>query len=177
VYAPALVGWYGNPGWNASFRYGSAPAVGWFPLAPREVYVPAYRTSPTYLRQINVTHVPDAREIERAARPDYRPQYRHSGQPHAVTVVPANTLREGKPVAGANIRQHDMRELGKAPLASRAPGRDWLRPPGTAWRIRHPAGAPGDAAARRSPAETERHATPGAGVSARQSAARQPTPR
>ena len=134
VYAPALVGWYGNPGWYASFRYGSAPAVGWFPLAPREVYVPAYRTSPTYLRQINVTHVHDAREIERAARPDYRPQYRHSGQPHAVTVVPANTLREGKPVAGANIRQHDMRELGKAPLASRAPGRDWLPPPGAAAR-------------------------------------------
>ena len=134
VYAPALVGWYGNPGWNASFRYGSAPAVGWFPLAPREVYVPAYRTSPTYLRQMNVTHVHDAREIERAARPDYQPHYRHSGQPHAVTVVPANTLREGKPVAGATIRQHDMRELGKAPLASRAPGRDWLPPAGAAAR-------------------------------------------
>ena len=134
VYAPALVGWYGNPGWSASFSYGSAPAVGWFPLAPREVYVPAYRTSPTYLRQMNVTHVHDAREIERAARPDYRPRYRHSGQPHAVTVVPANTLREGRPVAGATVRQHDMRELGKAPLASRAPGRDWLPPAATAAR-------------------------------------------
>jgi hypothetical protein len=134
VYAPALVGWYGDPGWNVSFRYGSAPAVGWFPLAPREVYVPAYRTSPTYLRQMNVAHVHDVREIERAARPDYRPQYRHGGQPHAVTVVPADTLREGKPVAGATIRRHDMRELGKAPLASRAPGRDWLPPSGAAAR-------------------------------------------
>ena len=76
----------------------------------------------------------DVREIERAARPDYRPHFRHSGQPHAVTVVPANTLREGKPVAGTAIRQHDMRELGKAPLASRAPGRDWLPPAGAAAR-------------------------------------------
>jgi hypothetical protein len=134
VYAPALVGWYGDPGWSVSFSYGSAPAVGWFPLAPREVYVPAYRTSPTYLRQMNITHVHDAREIERAARPGHQPHYRHSGQPHAVTVVPANTLREGKPVTGATIRQHDMRELGKAPLASRAPGRDWLPPAGVAAR-------------------------------------------
>ena len=134
VYAPALVGWYGNPGWNASFRYGSAPAVGWFPLAPREVYVPNYRTSPTYLRQMNVTHVSNVREIERAARPDHRPQYMHSGKQHAVTVVPANTLREGKPVADAALRQHDMNELGKAPLAARAPGRDWLPPAGAAAR-------------------------------------------
>jgi FecR protein len=142
VYAPALVGWYGNPGWSASFSYGAAPAVGWFPLAPREVYVPAYRTSPTYLRQLNVTHVTNVREIERAARPDYRPHYRHSGQPQAVTVVPANTLREGKPVAGAAIRQRNMHELGKAPLANRAPGRDWLPPAGSAGRPT-PQGEPG----------------------------------
>ena len=134
VYAPALVGWYGNPGWNASFSYGSAPAVGWFPLAPREVYVPAYRTSPTYLRQINVTHVTNTREIERATRPDFRANYKHSGRPGAVTVVPANTLREGKPVAGTAMRPRDMHELDKAPVASRAPSRDWLPPAGAAAR-------------------------------------------
>jgi len=130
VYAPALVGWHGNPGRNGGFGYGSAPAVGWFPLAPREVYVPAYRTSPNYLRQMNVTHVPNVREIDRAARPDYQPHYLHSGQPHAVTVVPANTLREGKPINGTAMRPRDMHELDKAPVASRAPGRDALPPAG-----------------------------------------------
>ena len=128
VYAPALVGWVGNPGWNANFRYGSAPAVGWFPLAPREVYVPAYRTSPTYIRQVNVTHVRNAAEVDRALRPDHRPNYAHHGQPHAVTVVPTNTLRDGRPIDRAAIRPHDRHELGQAPAAARAPGSEWLAP-------------------------------------------------
>lgn len=132
VYAPALVGWYGNPGWSVNFRYGAAPAVGWFPLAPREVYVPAYRASPNYVRQMNVTHVHNVREIERATRPDYRPEYRHGGQPQAVTVVPADRMREGKPIKGNALRPRDMQEIGQAPMASRAPSRNWLPPAGDA---------------------------------------------
>ena len=37
------------------------PAVGWFPLGPREIYVPGYRVSPRYLHSVNgghVTHIP-----------------------------------------------------------------------------------------------------------------------
>ena len=133
VYAPALVGWVGDPGWNVRFGYASAPAVGWFPLAPREVYVPGYRTSPTYVRQINVTHVHDHAYIDRALRPDHRPHYAYQGQPHAVTVVPANTLREGKQINRHNIRPYDRRALDQAPVKPRAPGGDWLAPPsGTA---------------------------------------------
>ena len=128
VYAPALVGWVGNPGWNASFSSGSSPAVGWFPLAPREVYVPAYRTSPTYIRQVNVTHVKNAADIDHALRPDYRPNYAHHGQPHAITVVPTSTLRDGRPINRAAIRPHDRHELGQAPAAARAPGSEWLTP-------------------------------------------------
>ena len=138
VYAPALVGWVGNPGWNASFSHGSAPAVGWFPLAPREVYVPAYRTSPTYIRQVNVTHVRNAVDIDRALRPDYRPNYAHHGQPHAVTVVPTSTLRDGRPIDRAAIRPHDRHELGPAPAAARAPGSEWLAPAAGAARPGRP---------------------------------------
>ena len=57
--------------------------------------------------QMNVTHVTNVREIERATRPDYRPEYRHGGQPQAVTVVPADRMREGKPITevmGASFR-------------------------------------------------------------------------
>jgi hypothetical protein len=128
VYAPALVGWVGNPGWNASFSVGSAPAVGWFPLAPREVYVPAYRTSPTYIRQINLTHVRNTADIDHALRPDFRPNYAHHGLPHAVTVVPTSMLRDGRQIDRTAIRHYDRHELGQSPATARAPGSEWLTP-------------------------------------------------
>ncbi|HTU64412.1 MAG TPA: DUF6600 domain-containing protein, partial [Steroidobacteraceae bacterium] len=52
VYAPALVGWVGSPGVSVSVSIGSG--VGWFPLGPREVYVPARRFSPRYVERVNV---------------------------------------------------------------------------------------------------------------------------
>ncbi len=53
TYAPALVGWVGGgPGTRFSFGAG----VGWFPLAPGEVFVPAYRTSRTYMNTVNLTN-------------------------------------------------------------------------------------------------------------------------
>jgi hypothetical protein len=50
VYAPALVAWVGGASLGTS-AYGGY--VGWFPLAPHEVYVPAYRVSGNYLHTIN----------------------------------------------------------------------------------------------------------------------------
>jgi hypothetical protein len=52
VYAPALVGWVGAPGVAVTVGAG----VGWFPLGPREVYVPSYRVSPRYVERVNVTN-------------------------------------------------------------------------------------------------------------------------
>lgn len=45
VYAPALVGWVPRGGGYA-----------WFPLGPREVYIPRHRASDRYVRQVNVTN-------------------------------------------------------------------------------------------------------------------------
>ncbi len=53
VYAPALVGWVGAPGVGVSVTVGN---VGWFPLGPREVYVPARRYSPHYVERVNVSN-------------------------------------------------------------------------------------------------------------------------
>ena len=53
VYAPALVVFVGGrdfPGANAA---GGLGAIGWFPLAPREVYRPTYQTSPRYFEYVN----------------------------------------------------------------------------------------------------------------------------
>ena len=35
---------------------GIGAGVAWFPLAPREVYVPWYRTSPRYVNNVNITN-------------------------------------------------------------------------------------------------------------------------
>ena len=56
VYAPALVAFVGGGGWSLSV-FGGGGGVAWFPLGPREVFVPAYRVSPTYVRTVNVTNV------------------------------------------------------------------------------------------------------------------------
>src|SRR2546423_12747756 len=56
VYAPALVAWVGGPHVAIGIAVGGGPAVGWFPLGPREVYVPSYRVSRTYVNQVNVTN-------------------------------------------------------------------------------------------------------------------------
>lgn len=127
VYAPALVGWVGDPGWNVSFSFGSAPAVGWFPLAPREVYVPAYRYSPTYVRQLNVTQVTNVTLIDRAVR-GTPPGFAHRALPQAVTVVPARQMQEGRPISLGDIRRPDRRDLERAPLARQAPSAQWVAP-------------------------------------------------
>ena len=50
VYAPALVAFVGGVG------VGAGGAVAWFPLGPREVYVPSYRVSRGYVNRVNVTN-------------------------------------------------------------------------------------------------------------------------
>ena len=52
VYAPALVAWVGGP----HFGIAVTENVGWFPLGPREVYVPSYPVSRRYCENINVSN-------------------------------------------------------------------------------------------------------------------------
>jgi hypothetical protein len=56
VYAPALVGWVGTPDFSVSVTVGGGAGVAWFPLGPREVYVPARRYSPRYVERVNVSN-------------------------------------------------------------------------------------------------------------------------
>lgn len=128
VYAPALVGWVGNPGWNVNFSFGAAPAVGWFPLAPREVYIPSYRHSATYIQQVNITHVHDVRIIDRAGRPDWRDRHIYRDRPQAVTVVPASMVQEGRPIDPNQLGRPGSRELAGAPQAGNPRGSHWLPP-------------------------------------------------
>ena len=52
VYAPALVAWVGGP----HFGVGVGVNVGWFPLGPREVYVPSYHVSRNYVNNVNISN-------------------------------------------------------------------------------------------------------------------------
>jgi hypothetical protein len=49
VYAPALVAFVGG-------GFAAGATVAWFPLGPREVYVPSYRVSEAYVNRVNVTN-------------------------------------------------------------------------------------------------------------------------
>ncbi|MCC4114044.1 hypothetical protein LLG90_01635 [Aromatoleum toluclasticum] len=136
VYAPALVAWIGTPG--ASITYTSGlPNVSWFPLAPREVYVPHYRYSPTYVRQVNITHVTNVVEIDRVVKTPQQVRYAFRDRSEAVTRVSERILRQPKPVAldVERRREHRFREWEQRGF----PVREVVRPDGTRVRTVQPA--------------------------------------
>src|SRR5271154_5251088 len=57
VYAPALVAFVGGGGFGVAVGFGGGvTGVGWFPLGPRDVWVPSYRAGPRYVQNINITN-------------------------------------------------------------------------------------------------------------------------
>ncbi len=65
VYAPALVAWVGGVsiGIGGGYGHGHRPSYGWYPLGPREIYVPPYRHSPAHKHRINID--PDPVTVKR----------------------------------------------------------------------------------------------------------------
>lgn len=121
VYAPALVAWIGNPGWNVSFRTGAAPAVGWFPLAPHEAYVPGFQASAQFVHRLNGGHVGNAGEIDRAVRSGAPHAFAYRALPQAVTIIPSRQFGEGRPIRAGEFARHDGRALERAPQARSTP--------------------------------------------------------
>ncbi|MEO8524153.1 MAG: DUF6600 domain-containing protein [Caldimonas sp.] len=106
VYAPALVAWMGGPRASVSVTIGGGgPPVGWFPLAPREVYVPSYRTSPRYVREVNITNVTNVTSITAIVNNTNgaadRRDFANRRFPNAVTIVPASVLTSRQQVGPA----------------------------------------------------------------------------
>jgi hypothetical protein len=100
VYAPALVAWFGGPHVSVGINIGG-PAVGWVPLAPREIYYPGYYASPRYVQQVNITHVhyhgPNPR-YERTV-PTGPIMYTNQGVAGGVTVVPQGVMNSRQPIS------------------------------------------------------------------------------
>jgi hypothetical protein len=102
VYAPALVAWVGGPSFGVGISIGG-PAVGWFALGPREVFVPAYGYSPRYIEQNNVTNTVIVNRAVFANVAVANVTYVNRGVVGAVTVVPQGVMAGGRPVAVAAI--------------------------------------------------------------------------
>ncbi len=99
VWAPALVAWVGGGPPARGPRGPSGPAVGWFPLAPREVYVPSYASTPRYVRSINRTHVGNPSLITATIdNPRSARDFENRRFPQAVTFAPNAAWTERRPL-------------------------------------------------------------------------------
>jgi hypothetical protein len=115
VYAPALVGWVGSPGVSVSISVGGGGGVGWFPLGPREVYVPARRYSHRYVERVNVSNTVIVNRTYITNVYENRERnvtYRNRTVPGAVTTVSRTTFTSAQRVRGREIRV-DEREISR----------------------------------------------------------------
>ncbi len=122
VWAPALVAFVGG---GPGFRFSAGVGVGWFPLAPGEVYLPGYRVSRRYVNNVNITNtsvsvtritnVYNTVIINRNTtmnRVTYVNQHVNNG----VTVVSHEAFVNARPVA-QNVMRVDQRESAAAPVS------------------------------------------------------------
>jgi hypothetical protein len=116
VYSPALVGWVGGPEHGAPGALG--PRIGWFPLAPREVYVPPYAVSTQYLRGVNIGSAPTF--VNHANPYNLSNVHYANNTPGAVTAVPQEVFTSGQRVGGHALRVSPT-VLGSAAVSATAP--------------------------------------------------------
>ncbi len=134
VYAPALVAWVGGPHFVAGigFAGGGFAAgvnVGWFPLGPREVFVPSYPVSRTYVNNVNISNT----TVNQTVINNYysttivnknvtanNVRYVNQSVPGAVTATSPHAFTSAQPV-GRNMVAVNQQEVASAPAAVRAP--------------------------------------------------------
>jgi hypothetical protein len=112
VYAPALVAFVGGSGWSVSISLGGGSPIGWFPLGPREVYVPSYQASHDYFKRVNVTNTVISNTTITNVYKNYSSNtinvnhvnYVNRTVAGAVTAVPSNVFVNAQPVRPAAIR-------------------------------------------------------------------------
>ena len=142
VYAPAVVAFAGGPGFRGKASAGGG--VAWFPLGPREPYLPAYPASAAYVRGLNAANLaPGAGPVGLAAT-----VHANQAVPGALTVVPQGVFTGAQPVAAAMLtvkgpaqgwhvgsapalvprRESVLASLPGGPAPSRPPAGDASRP-------------------------------------------------
>jgi hypothetical protein len=185
VYAPALVAFVGGGGF--SFGVGIGAGVAWFPLAPREVFVPWYRTSPGYVNNVNitntnvnatqVTNVYNTTIVNSNTTNVTRINYANQHVVNAVTAVSHDTFVNARPVAASMVKV-DQKQIESASVVHNIPaqpvkasvmgsGRPGaVKPPAAVMKrqvvaVRQPPAPPASFEQRRSTAPNVRTETPG----------------
>jgi hypothetical protein len=136
VYAPALVAWVGGPHFGVGVAVGGGVGanVGWFPLGPREVFVPSYHVSRTYVNNVNISNT----TVNQTVINNYynttvvnknvnvnntnvtNVRYVNQSVPGAVTATSGQTFTSARPVH-SNLVAVNQREIATAPVAVTAP--------------------------------------------------------
>ena len=136
VYAPALVVFVGGTNFQGALAVGAvAAAVGWFPLAPREVYRPTYQVSRSYFDHINrsnaviapanIVNVYNTINVTKNTTvvnntTNVTQTYANQQVPGAVVAVPQRVFAQSQPVAKAVLPVSKTAALG-APIVLTAP--------------------------------------------------------
>jgi hypothetical protein len=134
VYAPALVAWVGGPHFAAGIGFAAGGFavgvnVGWFPLGPREVFVPSYPVSRTYVNNVNISNT----TVNQTVINNYynttvvnknvtvnNVKYVNQGVPGAVTATSPHAFTSAQPV-GRNLVAVNPQEIASAPAIVHAP--------------------------------------------------------
>jgi hypothetical protein len=133
VYAPALVAWVGGPHFGVGVAVGGVAAVGvgvgWFPLGPREVFVPAYHVSRNYVNNVNVSNT----TVNTTVVNNYyntvvvnksvnvtNVTYVNQRVPGAVAATSSQAFSSGQSVS-RNVVRVDEREVAAAPVNAMTP--------------------------------------------------------
>jgi hypothetical protein len=129
VYAPALVAFVGGVG------VGIGGNVAWFPLGPREVYVPSYRVSRGYVNRVNVsnttvntttvTNVYNTTIINNNTTIN-NVKYVNRNVRGGVTAVPQRAFATAQPVSRTAVAVNES-QMRRSPVSARAavpPGRE-----------------------------------------------------
>ena len=124
VYAPALVSFVGGTELGVALGIQSQRPVGWFPLGPREAYVPPYTADRRYYQRINANaRVPEAALNDRWQRAEHHQALTADDHNEAfanrrfATVVPAEAFARSQPVQQARLH-FAADKINTAPVAA-----------------------------------------------------------
>ena len=108
AWAPALVGWVGGAGWSVAFNdRRHRPGLGWYPLTPRDRYVPHYPVSPDHERRLGWQY--------RGGNERWKSvQVRREG----VTIVPREQFEGRRSVRVNNLPRASVANPGSLPSAA-----------------------------------------------------------
>ena len=120
VYAPALVAWFGGPGWGVNFGFGFGGGFGWCPLGWGEPFYPWYHAGFGYFRGVNISNT---RIVNINNYWGHRPErfgdhgfhYANMRVAGGITTAPIRSLQNGAAIRGTAFHVNE-RQLANAPM-------------------------------------------------------------